>query len=99
MPESVRIWLEVAHHAAFRIGGWAFVRANAGEVSGTAGGARAIDLERVSLAALAAALTRRIAALPPMAKLAAKAREDYGDAYCGGQIEASLRKVFESHSS
>jgi len=56
MPESVRIWLEVAHHAAFRIGGWAFVRANAGEVSGTAGGARAIDLERVSLAALAAAL-------------------------------------------
>ena len=26
-------------------------------------------------------------------KLAAKAKEDYGDAYCGGQIEASLRKV------
>lgn len=40
-----------------------------------------------------AALTRRIAALPPLAKLAAKAREDYGDAYCGGRIEASLRKV------
>ncbi|SFM35123.1 glutathione S-transferase [Pleomorphomonas diazotrophica] len=40
-----------------------------------------------------AALTRRVAALPPLAKLAAKAREDYGDAYCGGQIEASLRKV------
>jgi len=28
-----------------------------------------------------------------LAKLAAKARRDYGDAYCGGQIEASLRKV------
>ncbi len=42
-----------------------------------------------------AALTRRIADLPPMAALAAKARKDYGDAYCGGQIEASLRKVFE----
>jgi glutathione S-transferase len=40
-----------------------------------------------------AALTRRVAALPPLAKLAAKAREDYGDAYCGGRIEASLRKV------
>jgi glutathione S-transferase len=40
-----------------------------------------------------AALTRRIAALPPLAKLAAKARKDYGDAYCGGRIEASLRKV------
>jgi len=40
-----------------------------------------------------AALTRRVAALPSLAKLAAKAREDYGDTYCGGQIEASLRKV------
>jgi glutathione S-transferase len=40
-------------------------------------------------------LTRRVADLPPLAKLAAKAREDYGDAYCGGQIEASLRKVLE----
>jgi glutathione S-transferase len=44
-------------------------------------------------AAMTAALTRRIAALPPLAKLATKAREGYGDAYCGGQIEASLRKV------
>jgi hypothetical protein len=53
---SVRIWLEVAHHATFRIGGWAFVRANGGAVSGTAGGRRAIDLERTALEALAAAL-------------------------------------------
>jgi glutathione S-transferase len=44
-------------------------------------------------APLTAALTRRVAALPALAKLAAKARHDYGDAYCGGQIEASLRKV------
>ena len=44
-------------------------------------------------APMTAALTRRIADLPPLAKLAAKARRDYGDAYCGGQIEASLRKV------
>ncbi len=44
-------------------------------------------------APLTAALTRRVAALPALAKLAAKARHDYGEAYCGGQIEASLRKV------
>jgi glutathione S-transferase len=42
-----------------------------------------------------AALTRRVAALPPLAKLAAKAKRDYGEAYCGGQIEASLRKVLD----
>ena len=42
-----------------------------------------------------AALTRRVAALPQLAELAAKARETYGDAYCGGKIEASLRKVLD----
>jgi ribonuclease HI len=56
MPAPVRIWLEVAHHAAFRIGGWAFVRLEAGGVSGTAGGERRIDAERTGLMALAAAL-------------------------------------------
>jgi len=40
-----------------------------------------------------AALSRRVAELPPLAQLAAKARQDYGDVYCGGQIEASLRRV------
>ncbi|NHO31844.1 glutathione S-transferase [Acetobacter fallax] len=44
-------------------------------------------------APLTASLTRRVAALPPLVRLAAQARQDYGDAYCGGQIEASLRKV------
>lgn len=44
-------------------------------------------------APMTAALTRRIAGLAPLAALAVKARQDYGDAYCGGQIEASLRKV------
>ena len=43
-----------------------------------------------------AALSQRISALPPQAALAAKAREDYGDAYCGGQIEASLRKLLKA---
>lgn len=44
-------------------------------------------------APMTARLTRRVAALPPLKKLAAKARKDYGDLWCGGQIEASLRKV------
>ena len=44
-------------------------------------------------APMTAALARRVAELPPLAELAAKARRDYGDSYCGGQIEASLRSV------
>ena len=47
-------------------------------------------------APMTAALTRRVANLPALAKLAAKARQDYGDAYCGGQIEASLRKILDA---
>lgn len=53
----------------------------------------AIDAIFKETAPLTAALTQRIADMPPLKALAAKAREDYGDAYCGGQIEASLRKV------
>ena len=44
-------------------------------------------------APMTAALTGRVAALPALAALAAKAKHDYGDAWCGGQIEKSLRKV------
>ena len=47
-------------------------------------------------APMTAALTRRVADLPPLARLAAQARTDYGEAYCGGQIEASLRKVMDA---
>ena len=47
-------------------------------------------------APMTAALTQRVAELPPLAALAAKAHEDYGDAYCGGQIEKSLRKVLKA---
>jgi len=44
-------------------------------------------------APMTAALSRRVSGLPGLAKLAAKARREYGEVYCGGQIEASLRKV------
>jgi glutathione S-transferase len=47
-------------------------------------------------APVTAGLTRRVAQLPPLAKLAAKARRDYGDVWCSGQIEASLRKVLKA---
>jgi glutathione S-transferase len=55
-----------------------------------------IDAMLEDCAPLTAGLTRRIASLPALAKLAATAREDYGDDYCGGQIETSLRKVVEA---
>jgi glutathione S-transferase len=44
-------------------------------------------------APLTSALVRRVSRLPPLVELADKVREDYGDAYCGGDIEAALRKV------
>ena len=47
-------------------------------------------------APMTATLTRRVADLPPLAKLATNARRDYGETYCGGQIEASLRKVLHA---
>ncbi len=52
-----------------------------------------LDTMLAQAAPMTAALTRRVAGLPQLAKLAAKARQDYGGAYCGGQIEASLRKI------
>ena len=47
-------------------------------------------------APMTAALSRRVAASPALVALAAKAKADYGPAYCGGQIEASLRKVLHA---
>lgn len=47
-------------------------------------------------APMTAALTRRVAALPPLTDLAEKTRQEYGEAWCGGQIEASLLRVMVS---
>jgi glutathione S-transferase len=55
-----------------------------------------IDAILREAAPMIAALSRRVSDLPPLAKLAAKAHQDYGNAYCGGQIEASLRKVLNA---
>lgn len=54
---TTTIWLEISHHAAFRVGGWAYVRRGAdGALVGYAGGERRIEAERTALAGLLAAL-------------------------------------------
>jgi len=55
MSHPIRVWLEVSHHAAFRVGGWAWVRADGASISGNAGGDKRIDHERAALAGLVAA--------------------------------------------
>jgi glutathione S-transferase len=45
------------------------------------------------MAPATAALSDRIAALPEQAALNSRNDSEYGDAWCGGQIEASLRAV------
>ena len=47
-------------------------------------------------APMTAALTRRVSALPPLAKLAAKAHRDYGNAYAGGEIGESMSKILDA---
>ncbi|RZJ02495.1 MAG: glutathione S-transferase [Brevundimonas sp.] len=44
-------------------------------------------------APMTAALARRVAGTPALAALAERAEADYGEAWCGGRIEASLRRV------
>ena len=53
---SQRIWIQTSHHAAFKCGGWAFVRAAGREVAGQAGGERYTTPDRMALSALLAAL-------------------------------------------
>ncbi|MFT4056850.1 MAG: glutathione S-transferase [Novosphingobium sp.] len=45
-----------------------------------------------------AALVRRMQATPGLARLAQMSRTRYGDAYCGGEIEKSLRAVASQSS-
>ena len=44
-----------------------------------------------------AGLTQRLMAEPALANLAAVSREQFGDSYCGGQIEQSMRRVINGH--
>lgn len=54
-----------------------------------------IDALLAETAPMTAALAQRVSALPPLKKLAAKARRDYGDAYAGGQIGASMAAILD----
>jgi len=57
MTAQTLLWLESSHHAAFRVGGWAWVRRDpSGAVSGHAGGDRRITAARTALQALSMAL-------------------------------------------
>jgi hypothetical protein len=56
LADPIRIWIEVSHNAALRCGGWAFVRAEGGAMTGAAGGERTGSPERMALAGLAEAL-------------------------------------------
>jgi glutathione S-transferase len=47
-------------------------------------------------APMTAALARRIADMPPLAKLTSHVQQDHSDAYCGGPIETSLRKILDA---
>jgi hypothetical protein len=70
MPAPVTIWLEISHHAAFRVGGWAFVRRDAAGIAGHAGGERRVEAERAALAGLIAALAGEPAGAAPVRILA-----------------------------
>ena len=55
-----------------------------------------VDTALQEAAPITAALSRRISALPPLAKLAERASREYGDAYCGGEIGASMAAVLNA---
>lgn len=56
----------------------------------------AIDTLLRQTAPMTAALSRRVADIPALADLAGKGRRDYGDAYCGGDIGASMAAVLNA---
>lgn len=51
----------------------------------------AIDTMLTQVAPRTAALVARMQAVPALAELSARAFKDYGQSYCGGEIEKSLR--------
>jgi hypothetical protein len=57
MSTQTTLWLELSHHPAFRVGGWAYVRRGPdGALLGYAGGERRVTAERTALLALISAL-------------------------------------------
>lgn len=57
MDPQTTLWLELSHHTAFRVGGWAYVRRDPdGALLGYVGGERRVTGERTALQGLVAAL-------------------------------------------
>lgn len=56
---------------------------------------RFTEIEKIleDAAPMTAGLARRVSTTPALAELAERARREYGETYCGGKIEQSLRKV------
>jgi len=52
MSDNIRIWVEISHSAAYRSGGWAFVKAEGRALTGAAGGDRTASPDAVALAGL-----------------------------------------------
>jgi hypothetical protein len=63
---TVTVWTAATYHAAFRCGGWAYVREGAPELTGAAGGDRNTTLEQMAFAGLAAALKTLPKAVTPV---------------------------------
>lgn len=53
---TTRLWIQTSYHAAFKCGGWAYVRADKGGRAGHAGGERYVTPDRMALAGLLAGL-------------------------------------------
>lgn len=63
---TTRLWIEIAHQAAYRTGGYAWVRQDGQGLAGAAGGARDLEAEALAARALASAVKD----LPPSAAVA-----------------------------
>jgi hypothetical protein len=92
MSDIIRIWVEISHSAAFRAGGWAFVRAEGRALSGAVGGERTASADRIALEGLLAALgdlpsTAAIEVLSATPRLAAIGRA-LAELEAGGEAAA-----------
>jgi hypothetical protein len=53
---KTRAWLAIAHHTAFRCGGWAYVTTSGGALVGAVGGERRVTRARTAMLGVEAAL-------------------------------------------
>ena len=66
MSPPRRLWIQASAHAAFRVGGWAYVLSDGGALTGFAGGERNVTPGRIVATALLTALTETSKAGQPL---------------------------------